>query len=129
MSEQSKFNVWSEHLDEADVEPVQTLRPETALMLVLAAAHDEGCLHEGAAFDEQGCVEEDWFVRDLGTGLISRYRTTVMTCPAHIDGIDLEFRRLLACRSCGCIDDQACPDGCYWVEADLCSACVPEDAA
>jgi hypothetical protein len=28
------------------------------------------------------------------------------------------------CRVCGCTDDRACPGGCYWVETDLCSACV-----
>lgn len=31
---------------------------------------------------------------------------------------------LRACRICGCTDDQACEGGCYWVEADLCSACL-----
>jgi hypothetical protein len=29
------------------------------------------------------------------------------------------------CRVCGCTEDNACqPDGSYWVEEDLCSACV-----
>jgi len=28
------------------------------------------------------------------------------------------------CRVCGCTDDWACPEGCWWVEEDLCSACV-----
>lgn len=28
------------------------------------------------------------------------------------------------CRVCGCHDQQACPGGCWWVGADLCSACV-----
>lgn len=28
------------------------------------------------------------------------------------------------CRVCGCTDDHACAGGCYWVEKDLCSACV-----
>jgi hypothetical protein len=29
------------------------------------------------------------------------------------------------CRGCGCTDDHACPDGCWWVdgEEDLCSVC------
>ena len=31
------------------------------------------------------------------------------------------------CRVCGCTDCNACPGGCYWVEADLCSACVGLD--
>lgn len=28
------------------------------------------------------------------------------------------------CRLCGCTDDRACPGGCYWVTAELCSACA-----
>lgn len=29
------------------------------------------------------------------------------------------------CRVCGCTDEQACPNGCHWVEVNLCSACAP----
>lgn len=32
------------------------------------------------------------------------------------------------CRHCGCTDDQACPQGCSWVEPDLCSSCADEHA-
>lgn len=28
------------------------------------------------------------------------------------------------CRECGCTDDYGCPEGCSWVEPDLCSACA-----
>ena len=28
------------------------------------------------------------------------------------------------CRVCGCSNEDPCEDGCYWVEEDLCSACV-----
>ena len=28
------------------------------------------------------------------------------------------------CRICGCTDLSACPDGCHWVENDLCSNCI-----
>lgn len=34
-----------------------------------------------------------------------------------------------ACRLCGCTQHRACPGGCSWVEADLCSACAPRAAA
>ncbi|QQE80905.1 hypothetical protein [Alicyclobacillus sp. SO9] len=27
------------------------------------------------------------------------------------------------CRVCGCTDLQGCPEGCWWVEEDLCSSC------
>lgn len=33
-----------------------------------------------------------------------------------------------ACRVCGCTWTSACEGGCYWVEPDLCSACVEPDA-
>jgi hypothetical protein len=29
------------------------------------------------------------------------------------------------CRVCGCTNQRACPGGCYWTEADLCSECTP----
>jgi hypothetical protein len=28
-----------------------------------------------------------------------------------------------ACRRCGCTEFTPCEGGCWWVEADLCSAC------
>lgn len=31
------------------------------------------------------------------------------------------------CRICGCTWFHACPGGCYWVEEDLCSACVDKE--
>lgn len=27
------------------------------------------------------------------------------------------------CRVCGCTDICGCPEGCWWVEPDLCSSC------
>jgi hypothetical protein len=44
------------------------------------------------------------------------------------EGPDLEAVGIRACRGCGCTDNSACPEGCEWVEADLCSACQPEAA-
>jgi len=28
------------------------------------------------------------------------------------------------CRVCGCTDEHGCPEGCWWVEPDLCSSCA-----
>lgn len=42
----------------------------------------------------------------------------------HVDG-----QRVMVCRECGCDDLHACPGGCYWLEAHLCSACAPDRAA
>lgn len=33
----------------------------------------------------------------------------------------LSIRR---CRSCGCVDERACPGGCSWATSDLCSRCA-----
>jgi hypothetical protein len=33
------------------------------------------------------------------------------------------------CRGCGCTFEDACDGGCSWVEANLCSECVPENVA
>lgn len=32
---------------------------------------------------------------------------------------------LEVCRGCGCTDLAACPGGCWWVAAGLCSRCWP----
>ena len=36
---------------------------------------------------------------------------------------DVTSQIMRTCRSCGCTDERACPDGCWWVEDDLCSTC------
>lgn len=28
------------------------------------------------------------------------------------------------CRVCGCTDDHACDEGCYWIDDSLCSTCI-----
>lgn len=33
-----------------------------------------------------------------------------------------------ACRVCGCTWDTPCPEGCWWVERDLCSSCAEDGA-
>lgn len=34
---------------------------------------------------------------------------------------------LRVCRSCGCTDEHGCPEGCWWVDFDLCSQCADSD--
>lgn len=51
----------------------------------------------------------------------------------RVDRSEIRAARRLAlsarrqCRVCHCRQEQACPGGCYWVELDLCSACVDHD--
>lgn len=46
-------------------------------------------------------------------------------CPecGHINQDTSEW----VCRECGCTDYTACPEGCYWVEQNLCSRCAGMD--
>ena len=37
--------------------------------------------------------------------------------------VDLDNQKQV-CRVCGCTDSSPCPDGCSWIEKDLCSACA-----
>lgn len=45
--------------------------------------------------------------------------------PDHAKGASVDRH----CRVCGCTDARACPGGCTWVEADLCSKCVGRAAS
>lgn len=49
--------------------------------------------------------------------------------PAHdwpTDDADGSGQR---CRACGCTDEDGCPEGCWWVEEDLCSSCARSGGA
>ena len=43
--------------------------------------------------------------------------------PAVAAGVEVLAPAPGSCRRCACTDDYACPEGCVWVAADLCSAC------
>ena len=45
------------------------------------------------------------------------------------DGPELSALGIRACRECGCTDEYGCPDGCWWIGPDLCSACGSAEAA
>jgi hypothetical protein len=32
----------------------------------------------------------------------------------------------MKCEFCGCTDEMACPEGCYWFAEKVCSSCAPE---
>lgn len=45
------------------------------------------------------------------------------------DGVDLKPLGIQQCRECGCTDNCACEDDCFWAEPGLCSACKEKDEA
>lgn len=57
---------------------------------------------------DNGSLPEGWKERKYEQG-------SFFGCP--------DCKDLAVCRKCGCTDNNACPDGCFWVEEDLCSAC------
>jgi len=68
-----------------------------------------GCgVIEAAA--EKGGLPEGWVKKDF-------IGQSYFLCPE----CQKDFRY---CRVCGCSDEDACEEGCHWVEEDLCSSCV-----
>jgi ParB family chromosome partitioning protein len=57
----------------------------------------------------------------------SEIEQTVIAANAHPYGEELDGLEVRSCGVCGCTDEDACDDGCTWVELDLCSACGDED--
>jgi uncharacterized protein with PIN domain len=62
---------------------------------------------------EDGSLPEGWVKKEFP-------ERSYFLCPKCQE--DFRF-----CRVCGCSDEDACEGGCYWVEEDLCSACVGKD--
>jgi hypothetical protein len=42
----------------------------------------------------------------------------------RLEADDMVIEREVACRGCGCTEENACAGGCSWVEPDLCSRCA-----
>lgn len=64
------------------------------------------------------CAGCEYFVRDaLACAVDGEFTGPMSTCPGW------QFRQ--ACRACGCSHHDPCPEGCWWVEPDLCSSCAP----
>lgn len=111
------------HIQSA-VSLVKYMEPEAAL----SGAY---FLCEGRFAKELGC---DW------TLLFGHHKFEVLTESGHYDPVfepatPEEAKALMVttagnirkCRVCGCDDFHACPDGCYWAEPDLCSACKEKE--
>ena len=69
------------------------------------------------------CQTCEYFVREVSGGpacdLKGIFTVAANTCAGW------EPRQ--ACRVCGCSHHDPCPEGCWWVEPDLCSACAEEE--
>ncbi len=85
-------------------------------------------------------ITTDTVVLQKAFALACRFLSDYLGCPPECEGVPEKckvkdtwqcWQRYLqnraenegVCRMCGCTQDNACEDGCYWVEPDLCSHC------
>jgi hypothetical protein len=95
------------------------------------SAHLEAGYFVGAGKPLWILLEEDEFAPAVGEG---KGNPELMYRMAGVANLHVDTEDLLeaiaawtpppACRVCGCTDDEACIDGCAWVEANLCSNCA-----
>lgn len=83
----------------------------------------------GRGFDVVDIVSAERFPTNV---LAARYAAAASEDPSVPDfEVKPDLRPPLhsstgACRVCGCTEHFACPEGCSWVEPDLCSECAQE---
>lgn len=75
----------------------------------------------------QSCGLDESDVREV-VDLQSQFVTTQM--PTGTLTLCTDCAELPHCRVCGCTDELACPEGCWWVtdpdqRGELCSSCLP----
>jgi hypothetical protein len=59
-------------------------------------------------------------------GIDANIRGDRLKCEACWKKFFIEEAKQPRCRVCGCTTRLGCPEGCYWVELDLCSRCAAE---
>jgi hypothetical protein len=75
-----------------------------------------------AAYDKVGMTSiQTRKCPDCGEVLNLTANLEVWTCPYC--GAKIPPPGPGVCRVCGCTDECGCPEGCWWVEPDLCSSC------
>ncbi|MEJ0015675.1 MAG: hypothetical protein WDN25_03765 [Acetobacteraceae bacterium] len=90
-----------------------------------AIAHRIGC-HGSTASAMR--VDAAWFMAaDVETAAIidEVIGERVLKVDAPLPRPRLASLGIRQCRACGCTDQVGCPEGCCWVEDDLCSRCKP----
>lgn len=79
-------------------------------------------------YDEMGSLERLGIkrieTRSWGTGYRGDLLITTSLTPDNSYRVFDNFTEPPRCRYCGCMNQMACPGGCYWVEEDLCSTCA-----
>lgn len=83
-----------------------------------------GVVADGVQFDD-GAVALRW-KGDYPSTAVWDSIASILAVHGHAGATDLEWIDdvVVACRVCGCTDEAACFGTCFWVETDLCSACV-----
>lgn len=96
---------------------------EAALLLHVSTEAQELLCERTAPTDQEMRVDRRWGHAELvATRLLGE--AVPIDADLYPEGPDLAALGVRACRECGCTDEFGCDGGCWWVEADLCSACV-----
>ena len=88
---------------------------------VASLAHILGSIGAMAGAEPQRAYEAADFE---GFNLMIKTLGQVMGELTAIPLPDLNILGIRTCSVCGCTDNCGCEEGCYWVEENLCSACV-----
>jgi len=116
-----------------DQERLEIAQGADILLHVFGGAHPPVWLSvRGFNLDEHLPVSEEDVAEALETALIY---SGMLDMPEVTAALEEARRRLdhetgvRRCRVCGCTDTHSCPEGCWWVEEDLCSSCVGAETA
>jgi ferredoxin len=114
--------------DELARECSLTSRGRVAALLLHVSTAAQAINCELAPTPERVAADRRWErAEQIAWGLLTD--TIPVDADLFPDGPDFAALGIRACRVCGCTDDHACPVGCFWIEDDLCSECIPDEAA
>jgi len=65
-----------------------------------------------------------YITRELAEAVVYFEKRSVSREVRSIVRFEIRRGTIGMCRECGCTDRHACPDGCHWVQPDLCSECT-----
>lgn len=82
--------------------------------------HRPAFKYSGADWDWSNSITKPGFPAFTQARKILRNRHDAIICVEA-------GREVYTCQGCGCTDTHACPSGCSWSQAWICSNCAPRD--
>lgn len=111
-----------------DVSPPTTLPRRFVLQrdVDVSGVSGTGVVAEGVVFSD-GTAVIRWVAGEHRSTVVWPDLASVEAIHGHGGATRIAWIDV-ACRECGCTDEQACFPPCWWVEPDLCSACEAKAA-